>query len=123
MQPGGFVTLSLRFGYAALRSMSLIGTVRIRLPVAAKIALRTAGATTEIVGSPTPPQNSPSGMTTVSTFGIAPDASPPRYRNWSARCDRRAPCIRRTAVTRVRPHPHPRLPAPPPPDPPRDPNP
>jgi hypothetical protein len=44
---------------------------RLRFTVAAKMAFRTAGAATEIVGSLTPPQNSPSGMTTVSTFGIA----------------------------------------------------
>jgi len=47
------------------------GNVRIRLPVAAKIALSTAGAATAIVGSPTPPQKSPVGTTTTSTFGIS----------------------------------------------------
>jgi len=46
------------------------GNVRIRLPVAAKNALRTAGAATQIVGSPTPPQNPPDGMMIDSTFGI-----------------------------------------------------
>ena len=43
-----------------------------RLPVAAKIALSTAGAATKIVGSPTPPQNPPDGMIMHSTFGISP---------------------------------------------------
>ena len=46
------------------------GKVRMRLPVAAKYALSTAGAATQIVGSPTPPQNPPEGMTIDSTFGI-----------------------------------------------------
>jgi hypothetical protein len=32
---------------------------RMRLPVAAKIAFSTAGAATQMVGSPTPPQNPP----------------------------------------------------------------
>jgi hypothetical protein len=36
----------------------LSGRLRIGLPVAAKTALSTAGATTQIVGSPTPPQKS-----------------------------------------------------------------
>jgi hypothetical protein len=36
----------------------LSGRLRIGLPVAAKMALSTAGATTQIVGSPTPPQKS-----------------------------------------------------------------
>ena len=39
------------------------GNVRMRLPVAAKIALSTAGAATAIVGSPTPPQKPPEGIT------------------------------------------------------------
>jgi hypothetical protein len=34
-----------------------------RLPVAAKYALSTAGAATKIVGSPTPPQKPPDGIT------------------------------------------------------------
>src|SRR4029453_1020377 len=46
------------------------GNVRIRLPVAAKYAFRTAGAATQIVGSPTPPQKPPDGMMIVSTFEI-----------------------------------------------------
>ena len=36
----------------------LSGRLRIGLPVAAKTALSTAGATTQMVGSPTPPQKS-----------------------------------------------------------------
>jgi alkanesulfonate monooxygenase SsuD/methylene tetrahydromethanopterin reductase-like flavin-dependent oxidoreductase (luciferase family) len=47
------------------------GNDRTRCPVAAKIALSTAGAATKIVGSPTPPQNPPDGMMMHSTFGIA----------------------------------------------------
>src|SRR5260370_29920741 len=47
------------------------GNERMRLPVAAKYALRTAGAATQIVGSPTPPQKPPDGMRIVSTFGIS----------------------------------------------------
>src|SRR5712691_1454599 len=47
------------------------GRLRTGLPVAAKTALRTAGATTLIVGSPTPPQKSPDGTITVSTLGIS----------------------------------------------------
>ena len=34
------------------------------------MALRTAGAATQMVGSPTPPQKPPDGMMIVSTFGI-----------------------------------------------------
>src|SRR5439155_22600906 len=52
------------------RSWFINGSERMRLPVAAKIALSTAGAATAIVGSPTPPQKSPVGMMTTSTFGI-----------------------------------------------------
>ncbi|MGY4471537.1 hypothetical protein ACVWWK_007246 [Bradyrhizobium sp. LB9.1b] len=47
------------------------GTERMRLPVAAKYALSTAGAATPMVGSPTPPQNPPLGTITDSTFGIS----------------------------------------------------
>ena len=46
------------------------GSERTRLPVAAKIALQTAGAIDAWPGSPTPPQNPPDGMTIASTFGI-----------------------------------------------------
>ena len=48
------------------------GIERIRLPVARKNALSTAGAATQIVGSPTPPHGPlpPLGMMIDSTFGI-----------------------------------------------------
>ena len=52
-------------------SWFLSGTERMRLPVAAKNALSTAGAATKIVGSPTPPQKSPYGMMIDSTLGIS----------------------------------------------------
>jgi hypothetical protein len=52
-------------------SWFLSGTERMRLPVAAKNALSTAGAATKIVGSPTPPQNPPDGITIDSTLGIS----------------------------------------------------
>ena len=42
--------------YTSLRFFS--GRLRTGLPVAAKIAFSTAGVTTQIVGSPTPPQKS-----------------------------------------------------------------
>jgi hypothetical protein len=45
------------------------GRLRTGLPVAAKIAFSTAGAATQIVGSPTPPQKSLVGTITVSTLG------------------------------------------------------
>ncbi len=47
------------------------GRLRTGFPVAAKIAFITDGATTQIVGSPTPPQKSYDGTSTVSTFGIS----------------------------------------------------
>ena len=47
------------------------GRLRTGLPVAAWIALSTDGVTTQIVGSPTPPQKSKVGTITVSTFGIS----------------------------------------------------
>src|SRR4029453_11423020 len=65
----GFVTGAAGDRYTSFTFFS--GRLRPRLPVAAKIALRTAGVTTEIVGSPTPPQKSPDGTITVSTFGIS----------------------------------------------------
>src|SRR5262245_59472892 len=43
-------------------SWFLSGIARMRLPVAAKNALSTAGAATKMVGSPTPPQKPPDGM-------------------------------------------------------------
>ncbi len=58
-------------GQVELKSWFISGSERIRLPVAAKIALSTAGAATAIVGSPTPPQKSPLGMMTTSTLGIS----------------------------------------------------
>ena len=48
----------------------LIGRLRTGLPVAAMIAFSTEGATTQMVGSPTPPQKSYVGTITVSTLGI-----------------------------------------------------
>ena len=45
------------------------GSVRTGLPVAAKMAFSTAGATTQMVGSPTPPQKPPDGASTVSILG------------------------------------------------------
>ena len=56
---------------ARFRSWFISGSERMRLPVAAKIALSTAGAATAIVGSPTPPQKPPDGTMIVSTFGIS----------------------------------------------------
>jgi hypothetical protein len=47
-----------------------------RCPVAAEIALSTAGAATKIVGSPTPPQNPPDGMMMHSTLGMREPAAP-----------------------------------------------
>ena len=47
------------------------GRERTRLPVAAKIALQTAGAIDAWPGSPTPPQNPPEGASTTSTVGIS----------------------------------------------------
>ena len=47
------------------------GSERTRLPVAAKIALQTAGAIDAWPGSPTPPQNPPEGASTTSTSGIS----------------------------------------------------
>src|SRR5438067_739723 len=52
---------------AFFRLWFLTGKSRIRFPVAQNTAFITAGAATEIVGSPTPPQKPPDGTTTVST--------------------------------------------------------
>jgi hypothetical protein len=49
----------------------LSGRERIRLPVAAKIALQIAGAMEAWPGSPTPPQKPPDGAITTSTLGIS----------------------------------------------------
>ncbi len=57
--------------HARRRSVFFNGIWRTRFPVAAKTALSTAGAATAIVGSPTPPQNPPDGITIVSTTGIS----------------------------------------------------
>lgn len=46
------------------------GNERMRFPVAANKAFSTAGPATHMVGSPTPPQNPPEGMTIDSTLGI-----------------------------------------------------
>src|SRR5262249_41370546 len=58
-------------GQTERRSVFLSGTERTRLPVAAAIALSTAGAATAMVGSPMPPQKPPEGISTTSTFGIS----------------------------------------------------
>src|SRR6266481_6172669 len=57
--------------HAVLMPSCINGIERSRLPVAAKIALSTAGAATDTVGSPTPPQKPPEGMTMTSTLGIS----------------------------------------------------
>ena len=65
------------------------GMLRMRLPVAAKIALSTAGAATAIVGSPTPPQKSPDGMTIDLDLRHLVDAhARRRCRSCPARCGR-----------------------------------
>jgi hypothetical protein len=56
--------------YANCMLWFLSGNERTRLPVALKKALSTAGAATQIVGSPTPPQKPPLGITMDSTLGI-----------------------------------------------------
>ncbi len=55
---------------AIFRSWFFSGSERTRLPVAAKIALHNAGATTATGGSPTPPQLPPVGQDHGSIFGI-----------------------------------------------------
>src|SRR5438270_628457 len=57
--------------YALCKAWFFSGSARMRLPVAAKIALQSAGATSAGGGSPTPPQNPPLGMIMVSTFGAS----------------------------------------------------
>src|SRR6516162_5329563 len=67
---GGFLAAaSLRHANEMLWFFN--GNERMRLPVAAKYALSTAGGATQIVGSPTPPQKPPDGIRIVSTFGIS----------------------------------------------------
>src|SRR5215831_9532418 len=58
-------------GHAVLMPSFINGIERMRRPVAAKIALSTAGAATDTVGSPTPPQKPPDGTRTTSTGGIS----------------------------------------------------
>src|SRR5215471_3268062 len=66
------VRLARRSCYALRKSWFFIsGSARMRLPVAAKIALHSAGATSAGGGSPTPPQNPPLGMIMLSTFGAS----------------------------------------------------
>ena len=48
----------------------LSGNERMRWPVALKKAFSTAGAATQIVGSPTPPQKPPLGITMDLILGI-----------------------------------------------------
>jgi hypothetical protein len=55
---------------AMVRPWCFSGKLRYRFPVAAVMALSTAGAATAMVGSPTPPQKPAEGITIVSTFGI-----------------------------------------------------
>jgi hypothetical protein len=64
------VARMLRMAYTIWMPWFFSGKVRMRLPVAAAYAFSTAGAATQIVGSPTPPQNPPEGMMIASTFGI-----------------------------------------------------
>ena len=57
MLPEGIFALAARrFVHASVMFWFFSGNDRMRLPVAAKIALSTAGAATKIVGSPTPPR-------------------------------------------------------------------
>ncbi len=63
-------TTTLRMAYTIWTPWFFSGKVRMRLPVAAKNAFRTAGAATQMVGSPIPPQNPPDGMMIDSTLGI-----------------------------------------------------
>ena len=61
-ESGGRYGPPLRYHHANEMLWFFSGTERMRLPVAAKSALSTAGAATKIVGSPTPPQNPPDGI-------------------------------------------------------------
>src|SRR6516162_4926625 len=56
--------------HARFRSWPFSGSERTRLPVAAKIALHSAGARGGTAGSPPPPQNPPLATTAVSTTGM-----------------------------------------------------
>jgi hypothetical protein len=57
-------------GYEVVR-LALIGSLRIRCPVAAKMALQTAGAIQGTLISPTPPIGPVLGRMWVSTCGIS----------------------------------------------------
>jgi hypothetical protein len=76
-RPFGPPPFSFRDRQASSKPWFFSGNVRMRLPVAAKIAFSTAGAATKIVGSPTPPQKSLLGMMIDSTFGISDMRSEP----------------------------------------------
>jgi hypothetical protein len=67
-----FATPPFPFAYAIAMEWFFSGNERIRLPVARKYAFITAGAATQIVGSPMPPHGPlpPLGMMIDSTFGI-----------------------------------------------------
>jgi hypothetical protein len=60
-----------RRAQARLSSSVRIGSVRMRLPVSAKIALQRAGATGGTPGSPRPPGAAPESRMCVSTTGIS----------------------------------------------------
>src|ERR1700730_8109453 len=64
-------SLPLPITHALRRSWFFSGSERMRLPVAAKIALQSAGATIAGGGSPQPPQKPPLGITMISTFGLS----------------------------------------------------
>jgi len=55
---GEIEALSVRCRHARRSTSGTIGNLRSRLPVAAKIALATAGAMPEVPGSPMPPASS-----------------------------------------------------------------
>src|SRR3954454_7582639 len=69
---GGRKAAARLFSYAMLICWFFSGNVRMRLPVALKYAFITAGAATQMVGSPTPPHGPepPLGIRIDSTFGI-----------------------------------------------------
>ena len=58
-------------GIQVFRASARIGRLRMRLPVAAKMALVTAGAMGGVPGSPMPPGASPLWMMRTSTCGVA----------------------------------------------------
>ena len=55
---GGHAALCAPYAYSYTSFTFFSGNSRTGLPIAAWIALSTAGATTQMVGSPTPPQKS-----------------------------------------------------------------